>query len=278
MVTYSGVIVMNYIAIYTDLVLKKGRKSIPDDDYYERHHLVPKTMGGTDDADNLVYLTAREHYIAHLLLMKAFPDQSGLAHAVLVMSGKRFFQDSKRFTVPSRLFEAARKASMGSNHSLSRRVHTPLGWFGSVREAARAMKISHPLISKRAASKKFFHKDYYYEGEENKACTEDSKRGKHRGRPIITPRGVFNSVREAAAEFGVYHSTVSKWARAGYKGFSYIENCAENPVKSKRRVHTPLGWFDSVKLAAEAENAAGPWVVSYRCKNRVKDYYYSEQD
>jgi len=38
--------------------------------YTEKHHIIPKSMGGSNDKTNLVKLTAREHYIAHLLLTK----------------------------------------------------------------------------------------------------------------------------------------------------------------------------------------------------------------
>ena len=38
--------------------------------YTERHHIVPRSLGGTDDLSNLVRLTAREHFICHLLLTK----------------------------------------------------------------------------------------------------------------------------------------------------------------------------------------------------------------
>jgi len=38
--------------------------------YCERHHIVPKSLNGTDSPDNLVYLTAHEHYVCHLLLTK----------------------------------------------------------------------------------------------------------------------------------------------------------------------------------------------------------------
>ena len=45
-------------------------------EYFETHHKVPASLGGTDDKANLVDLTAREHYIAHLLLVK-ITEQSG---------------------------------------------------------------------------------------------------------------------------------------------------------------------------------------------------------
>lgn len=39
--------------------------------YTEVHHIVPKSMGGNNESNNLVILTAREHFICHLLLVKA---------------------------------------------------------------------------------------------------------------------------------------------------------------------------------------------------------------
>ena len=36
--------------------------------YQEKHHIIPKTMGGTNDSSNLIYLYAQEHYYAHKLL------------------------------------------------------------------------------------------------------------------------------------------------------------------------------------------------------------------
>lgn len=38
--------------------------------YLENHHIIPKSIGGSNTNDNLVFLTAREHYIAHWLLTK----------------------------------------------------------------------------------------------------------------------------------------------------------------------------------------------------------------
>jgi len=38
--------------------------------YYEDHHIIPKSLGGIDSSTNLVRLTAREHFICHLLLVK----------------------------------------------------------------------------------------------------------------------------------------------------------------------------------------------------------------
>jgi hypothetical protein len=47
-----------------------NRRANPIDEYTENHHIIPKSLGGTKDGHNLVRLTAREHFICHLLLPK----------------------------------------------------------------------------------------------------------------------------------------------------------------------------------------------------------------
>jgi hypothetical protein len=54
--------------------------------YVEKHHIVPRCMGGTDDPENLVQLTPEEHYLAHQLLIKIYPDVRGLASATQLMT------------------------------------------------------------------------------------------------------------------------------------------------------------------------------------------------
>lgn len=49
--------------------------------YCEQHHILPKCMDGTDEKSNLVFLSAREHFIAHILLVKIYPKTPGLLYA-----------------------------------------------------------------------------------------------------------------------------------------------------------------------------------------------------
>lgn len=65
---------MNYQKVYDALVQKNHNFS--EGEYFETHHKLPKALGGTNDKSNLVNLTAREHYIAHLLLVK-ITEKSG---------------------------------------------------------------------------------------------------------------------------------------------------------------------------------------------------------
>ena len=59
---------MDYNKIYENLILR--RKQTPATGYTENHHIVMRSMGGVDSLENLVKLTGREHWIAHLLLHK----------------------------------------------------------------------------------------------------------------------------------------------------------------------------------------------------------------
>jgi hypothetical protein len=82
---YKGDINLNYKKHY-DLLIQKGKSRQVIEVYYESHHIIPRCMGGTDKKDNLVNLTAEEHYVAHQLLTKIYPDHYGLKIAAVAMA------------------------------------------------------------------------------------------------------------------------------------------------------------------------------------------------
>jgi hypothetical protein len=75
---------MDYLRIYNELI--EHRKMMPklEGVYYERHHIVARCMGGGDEPENLVYLTVEDHFMAHLLLAKAY-DTDELWYAAKAM-------------------------------------------------------------------------------------------------------------------------------------------------------------------------------------------------
>lgn len=72
---------MDYKKIYDNLIisrmlLKDVRiKLKKDGHYFEKHHIIPKCKGGDNLKTNIVYLTAREHFIAHWLLWLIYRDR-----------------------------------------------------------------------------------------------------------------------------------------------------------------------------------------------------------
>jgi len=74
---------VDYKRHYNNLIDKASNRIL--DGYKERHHIIPKCLGGSDDIINIVELTAREHFVAHLLLVKMYPSNMGLVKAVQMM-------------------------------------------------------------------------------------------------------------------------------------------------------------------------------------------------
>lgn len=81
---------------YSELINEAKLRIIPEDDgYYEKHHILPKSLGGLDDSENLVQLTYPEHVLAHMLLYAIHPDNYKLSHAFSLMCGKCTEGDSE---------------------------------------------------------------------------------------------------------------------------------------------------------------------------------------
>lgn len=98
---------MNYAATYCALVSKRLNNPIKKTDCYcETHHIIPRSEGGIDEKENLVNLTAREHYIAHLLLAKIYNDLKMHSAVVYMRCGS---VERLRLKTSSRLYEKMRQ-------------------------------------------------------------------------------------------------------------------------------------------------------------------------
>lgn len=88
---------MNYKMHYDLLIDRAKMRTITD--YSEKHHIIPKCMGGNNKKENLVCLTPEEHFLAHQLLVKIYPNNRYLVLAVKMMtvSGGRVIRNNKMF-------------------------------------------------------------------------------------------------------------------------------------------------------------------------------------
>ena len=90
---------MNYQNIYNNLVKKAQNRTV--NGYVEKHHIVPKCMGGSNSKDNLVFLSAKEHFLAHKILVRIYPNVKGVWYALIAMGRLAQFK--------SRIFESERQ-------------------------------------------------------------------------------------------------------------------------------------------------------------------------
>jgi|FreactTroBogLake_1042271.scaffolds.fasta_scaffold07432_2 hypothetical protein len=76
---------MDYKKHYDALIERAKLRNISV--YTEKHHIIPRCLGGNNDKDNIVKLTPEEHFIAHQLLVKIYPNHDGLVWAAVQMTG-----------------------------------------------------------------------------------------------------------------------------------------------------------------------------------------------
>lgn len=74
---------MDYKKHYENLIKRSQNRKL--DGYKEKHHIIPRCLGGADNEENLVNLTAEEHFVAHQLLVKIYPGNNKLISALSKM-------------------------------------------------------------------------------------------------------------------------------------------------------------------------------------------------
>jgi len=114
---------LDYLNTYYSIINKA--RYLERDGYLELHHIIPRSVFGegllnqngileVNHSDNLVYLSAREHFIAHWLLHRAFPKNKKLGLAFWAMAGM-ISPDHKRDYLPSsRAIAEAREAAVNA--------------------------------------------------------------------------------------------------------------------------------------------------------------------
>ena len=107
---------MNYLKVYCNLIRKAEKRGYNKKNvemYVEGHHVFPRSLYGqtTEGNRRIVYLTAREHYIAHSLLEKAFIKRYGEKHPKTIKMTHAFWKmnhhksGDKEYYCNSRLYE-----------------------------------------------------------------------------------------------------------------------------------------------------------------------------
>ena len=84
---------MNYDEFIQEIINTRGQWSIPENEYWEGHHIIPKCFGGKGTSKskhiNIIRLYPEEHFIAHKLLVEKYPDSYQLIAAFWYMCNKK---------------------------------------------------------------------------------------------------------------------------------------------------------------------------------------------
>lgn len=98
---------LTYKEFIDNILNTRGRFNCGDE-YHERHHIIPKCMGGSNEEDNLIDLFAKEHFIAHKLLVLENPNNEKLMYAWWMMSNYSGNESQNRYKVSPEEYEAAK--------------------------------------------------------------------------------------------------------------------------------------------------------------------------
>jgi hypothetical protein len=98
---------MNYEQIYNQLCLRSQSRKW-EKFTYEKHHIVPKSLGGSDKKSNIAILTPREHALAHLLLVK-FLTGEHKAKMVFALKTMISYRNKHRNQLTTRQYETLRQ-------------------------------------------------------------------------------------------------------------------------------------------------------------------------
>ena len=101
---------MDYKRVYDNIIHKaksENRKKTKEV-YYEKHHIIPRCIGWNDEKDNAVLLTAKEHFICHMLLCE-INDEPKLKYAFWAMCNQVFGDVKRDYQISSSTYERAKK-------------------------------------------------------------------------------------------------------------------------------------------------------------------------
>ncbi len=139
---------MNYEKLH-DAIVRAAKARALTPGYTERHHIKPRSMGGGDSSENIVLLTAREHYLVHWLLYKIHRNQE-MAFAWHRMTHQR--GKMRRYTSHSFSYaKQARARAMSAlflGKKLSPETKTKLSAAKSGRSYAEMGRGSSPLLGR----------------------------------------------------------------------------------------------------------------------------------
>lgn len=146
-----------YTKIYT-MIANRAKTRILDV-YKEKHHIYPQSLGGSNKKENLVWLTAREHFICHWLLVKMTEgeDRSKMIYALQGMKASNKYQDRYHTKITSRVYEKYREEH-AKNHSSRMKGRKAWNKGGAVLTDEQRKRISDAAKNRAPKSKETIDK------------------------------------------------------------------------------------------------------------------------
>lgn len=206
--------------------------------YCERHHIVPRSMGGTDEPENLTYVTASTHLYLHYWLWAGTGDDR-MGHAYFSMANTNWEKYDATPLVTGAMVQAYEKAKIASAEALTQRQigeknhmfgrtgdkHPNFGKTVSVETRAKISAANagekNSMFGRTGDKHPMFGKTSPNKGKTGSLSTSSKNILMKLDCGLTLSYG---SGAEAARCLGLNQSTISRRCTKGIKGFSYATN------------------------------------------------------
>jgi hypothetical protein len=187
-----------YTVIYYKIIERSKNRNL--EGYTEKHHIIPKSLGGTNDKTNLAILTAKEHYICHILLTKMTfgENKIKMLHAVNSFISWASNKHKRNFKFNSRLFQILKEKR---SHFLKIEMSKPENKKKSS-DGAKKLWADINYKKEQSSKRKELWKDVNYQNK--------MKNRKKTTKRICVNNVEFLSLKDAAYHLNLDPSTVSK--------------------------------------------------------------------
>lgn len=144
---------MTYNEFIQNIIDTRGQWNIPEGEYFEVHHIIPECMGGEGKIykgkgkrkskhPNLIWLYAREHFIAHKLLSEEAPDNDKLFYAWYMMAFCKS-KNQKRYQITPEEYEELQIKKSKYMSDLFSNIERDEEWCKHISEGQKGIKRGH---------------------------------------------------------------------------------------------------------------------------------------
>jgi hypothetical protein len=213
---------MNYEKHYTLLIDRAKDRLV--EGYTEKHHIVPRCLGGTDNKENTVSLTPEEHYVAHQLLVKLYPKEHKLVYAANMMTvsstkntnrskNKRYRWLREKYISACRSRTGSKNSSYGKSWYYNPatlengkfiKEFVPIGWIKGRKYKQKIKQCTGCLVKINTSNAKWCDSCRPKSGRNNNTVAYREKQGKQ----CVVNGVVFKAVSIAADSLGIGHETM----------------------------------------------------------------------
>ena len=219
---------MNYKLIHDSIIDRAKNRVLPKEVYTERHHIIPRCMGGSNDKSNLVDLTAKEHFIVHKLLVMIFPGNNSLFDAFWCMSnmnntmGRNYRVGAREFNrIRNEYSKIQSERLKGEGNPFFNKTHNEDSISKMKAAAKHRPTQSEETKYKRSVSLKG-HKNNLGVKHTDKSI-ESFRDSNPRNKKVSIDGVIYRSVRESGRQLGIPHETITQRIKSkNFINYQYV--------------------------------------------------------